>query len=460
MKGCLVRLGVMLADAAPWYLPVLALTLLAWLGAGSLEPRLRARPRLHGLYLGLPVLMLSGLVVHRAAALFSLHAGHTEVALYLGSSASSMEKLRLLFTGHGGVEGAMVALVVFALASPALPSLRKASESTKRFVRNGLMAHNAAWVLLGMLLLLPADAHAAGTSLPSNPILPVPSWSVFAGIVLFTLLVMMAGELLVGTSRMAANQDTKTLVQRALLKTWIAGTLAWMAVFQSDVFSTLWWPRPAHDPRSHAALLVVSYATLVSMFHAPLVEVEHRFSHHPRQSRTLAGGLLLAAIVVFLVTLQTLSFVPLYGDGMVAVLTAWRLVATMFLACGLLMMFPLVGYDAAQRPEAWWFRIGWLVLIAGGPLLSATTWLLVPGLFMAAAALVLFPLFVEAPTRPVAASRVGFLVVLGVLVALWAVVFTARGVLLSSLLSLLVANLALRALLSRWTASSGVETSA
>jgi hypothetical protein len=51
-------------------------------------------------------------------------------------------------------------------------------------------------------------------------------------------------------------------------------------------------------------------------------------------------------------------------------------------------------------------------------------------------------------------------VVLGVLVALWAVVFTARGVLLSSLLSLLVANLALRALLSRWTASSGVETSA
>ena len=458
MKGCLVQLRPMLADAAPWYLPVLVLVLVSWLGAGVLEPRLRPTPWLHRLYLGAPVFMLSGLVAHRALGLLTLDSGHNEVALYLGSSATMIERLQVLFTGYGGLEGAMLALAIFALGAPSLPSLRHVSEAAMHSVRIGMMAHNAAWMLLGMLLLFPVEAHASLANLPATPTVPVSAWTELGWMVVFTLLVMMGGEILVGTSRMAANQDTKLLVSRALMKTWLAGVLAWLAVFQTDVFTQAWWSRPMQTTRPHAALLVASYATLVALFHGPLVDVEHRFSQHPKQTRTLGVGLMLAALVLLWVTWLVVDRVHLYGDGAVAASTAWRLVSLMFLACGLLMMLPSVGYDAAQRPEAWWFRMGWLVTVSAGPLFSASTWLLVPGLFAAAAVLVLLPFFLEEDIRSSTLHQGLGLVFIASVVVAPIMAQTPREALLGGLLLLLASTIASHFLSRRWAREALSET--
>ena len=458
MKGCLVQLRPMLADAAPWYLPLLVLVLLSWLGAGVLEPRFRPTPWLHRLYLGAPVLMLAGLVADRALNVLTLEASHNEVALYLGSSAPMMERFQVLFTGYGGLEGAMLALALFALGAPSLPSLRSSSEETMRLVRIGMMTHNAAWMLLGMLLLFPVEAHSTLANLPAAPTVHVSAWTEWGWIAVFTLLVMMGGEVLVGTSRMAANQDTKLLVSRALVKTWLTGLLAWLAVFQTDVFTQAWWSRPMHVSRPHAALLVVSYATLVALFHGPLVDVEHRFSQHPRQTRTLGVGLMLAAAVVLWVTWLMVDRVHVYGDGAVAASTAWRLVSLVFLACGLLMMLPSVGYDAAQRPEAWWFRMGWLSTVAAGPLLSASTWLLVPGLFTAAAFLVLLPVFLEEDMRSSTLNQALGLVFIASVVGAPFLTQTPRNALLGGLLLLVLSNIVLRFLSRRWAQEALTET--
>jgi hypothetical protein len=459
MKGCLVQLRVMLADAAPWYLPALVLALVSWLGAAVIEPRCRSRPWVRRLYFATPIVMLGGLVAHRAAALLLLNAEHNEVALYLGSSATVAERLQVLFTGFGGVEGAMVALGVFALASPFLPSLRQASEATKDFVRVGMMTHSALWVLLGMLLLFPTEAHGAATSLPENPTLSVPSWTVFGWIAAFTLLVMMAGEVLVGTARMASNNETKTLVNRALMKTMAVGLLAWWAVFQTDVFTQGWWPRPMQAPHPHAALLVAGYATLVTLFHAPLVDIEHRFSQHPKQARTLGLGLLLAAALLLWMTWMTLAWVPNFGNSAVRASTGWRLVSVMYLPCGLLMMLPSLGYDAAQRPEAWWFRIGWLAVVAAGPLLSPTAWLLLPGLFMAAAGLVLLPVLLEAPVLLSPMQRVGGpAVFLTVVFALPWLAGSARATLFIGLMVLVFSNAVSLLVLRRWGSNAAKES--
>ena len=109
------------------------------------------------------------MVLHRAQALLTLDQQHNEVALFLGSSSPVVERLQVLLTGYGGIEGALFALVVFALAAPSLPSLRGVHESTQDFVRHRMMMHNGVWAALLMLLLLPSEAHLAMANPPMQP---------------------------------------------------------------------------------------------------------------------------------------------------------------------------------------------------------------------------------------------------------------------------------------------------
>ena len=105
----------MLADGAPWYLPTLVLATLAWTGAIHLDPMLRDRPFLRQLYRWLPPVLVAGLLLNRAASLFSLDSSHNEVALTLSGTSSMGERLQVLFTGYGAVEGALMALLLFSL---------------------------------------------------------------------------------------------------------------------------------------------------------------------------------------------------------------------------------------------------------------------------------------------------------------------------------------------------------
>ena len=141
---------------------------------------------------------------------------------------------RLLFTGYGALEGALLSLLLFSLLVPRLPSLSSASDSTKAFVKYRVMTHNAAWVLLGLVLLFPEDAHAGMSSLPPHPTLPVEGWGIFLVVALFSLLVMMAGEIVAASSHLASTNETRLLFDRAILKSLVALVLAWLLLFQTE----------------------------------------------------------------------------------------------------------------------------------------------------------------------------------------------------------------------------------
>ncbi len=386
----------MLADGAAWYLPALVLATLAWTGAFHIDPMVQDRPLLRRFYWWLPPVLVAGLLLNRAISLLSLDPAHNEVALMLSGTSGVGERLQVLFTGYGAIEGALLALLLFALGAHRLPSLRQTSDATKAFVRVRLMVHNGFWVLLLMLLLLSTDAHTSLETLPSEPTVTLSSWMNLGWVILFTVLILMSGELISSTSHMALNHETTLLFQRASLKISLALPLCWWAVFQTEVFTDDWWSRPAQRSMDHAALVVVAYSTLVGWSHAPLTRTEGRFSHHVHNSTTLALGLVVMAFVLFVGARDVALQVPVIGDGWVSASVAWRLMATTMLVGGVLMLLPSVGYDAAHRPESWWFRVGILLTLSVGSAVSSFVWLVLPSLLLASAFFLLLPWLVEA----------------------------------------------------------------
>ena len=390
----------MLADTAPWYLPALVLSLMGWMAAPSLSPRLQARPVFYRVYLALPPLLVAGLLLFRSIAVMNLESGHNEVALALDSNSSFSERVQLLFTGYGALEGALLSLLLFALFAPSLPSLRDVSVETQAFVRSRMMVHNGAWALLSLLLLFPSEAHSVLGQLPSSPTVSLEAWTRLMAVVLFTFLILMSGELLTASSHMALNNEASVLFRRAVVKTSLALILAWWLMVQSDAFSQVWWTRPQQETLPHVGLLVAVYATIVLMYHAPATTTEGRFHHHSHQSRTLTVSLVVQFVVVLMTTWKVTSLVDVYGDGMVAFSTAWRMTASVLLFAGALMFLPSLGYDAAHRPESWWARVAFLLVLTGGSILSESVWLLAPGLLLAASLQLHLPWLVERSTEP------------------------------------------------------------
>ena len=390
----------MLAASAPWYLPALFLACLSWTAAFSLIRSLEQRPLFRRFYIWTPPVMVVGLLFSRAADLFGLDANHPEVALILGQGASMEARLQVLFTGQGAVEGALFSLLLFAVLSPKLPSLRAASGATKQAIQSRMMTHAGWWGLLTLMVMFAPSAYQPMASPPNAPTLTVAPWGVLVSTVLFTLLLMMAGEIMSATARMASSGETRLLFHRALMKTAVAGAAAWWLLMQTDVMTPDWWARPMTDARLAMGLLIATYATLMATSHAFSTVAEGLHSAASRQATLLTWTLAITSVILVSITSATANAVDVYGSGVDAVLTGWRWAALALTAGVMAMALPMVGLDAAHHPEAWWFRMAMMLFLPVGVLMADGGWLLLPAMLLTGGAFPVVHLFVMAgPSR-------------------------------------------------------------
>ena len=416
-------MAFMLASTVPWYLPVLFLSCFGWAFAFYIEGAFSHRPVLRRLYRWTPPVMAGGLVIARAVDLFSLSSSNPEVAYVLGQNPSIMEQFTLLFTGQGALEGGLFSLLVFALYAPFLPSLRGCSSDTQNFVRSRMMTHAGAWSVLLLMFLFQQDMYASVATAPSSPTVEPAGWSSFLLVVLFTLLLMMSGEMLTASAHMASSGETSLLLQRAVLKTIAAGFVAWVCLFQTDVYTPEWWDRPLHDERLAVAFIIVTYGTWVTLAHAFCTVAEGVQGPSSSQAKSLAWCMALTAGVSLLLSGGTADVVHVYAEGAGAYITGWKWVSVLMLFGAATMLLPTVGFDAAHHPEAWWFRITMLLFLPVGVLASDAVWLLYPSLLLSGAA---YPLvYMSLISGPAVRSRPPFLAGLGCwfacgLFAVWA----------------------------------------
>ena len=390
----------MLAASAPWYLPALFLACLSWTGAFTLLRSLEQRPLVRRLYVWAPPVMVLGLLFSRAIDLIGLDANHPEVALILGQGASMETRLQVLFTGQGAVEGALFSLLVFAVLSPKLPSLRAASVATKEAIQSRMMTHAGWWGLLTLMVVFAPADYEPMSSAPLAPTLTVAPWGVLVSTVLFTLLLMMAGEIMSATARMASSGETRLLFHRALMKTAAAGAVAWWLLMQTDVMAPDWWARPMTDARLAMGLLITTYATLMATSHAFSTVAEGLHSAASRQANLLTWALAITSVVLVSITSTTANAVDVYGSGVDAALTGWRWAALALTAGVMAMALPMVGLDAAHHPEAWWFRMVMMLFLPAGVLMADGGWLLLPAMLVAGGVFPVVHLYVmSGPSR-------------------------------------------------------------
>lgn len=382
-------IGFMLASSVPWYLPVLFLSCLGWAFAFYLDEALNHRPLLQRLYRWAPPLMVAGLVISRAADIFSLSSTNPEVAYVLDQNASMAEQLQLLFTGQGVLEGALFAFLSFSLFAPFLPSLRGSSPDTSDFIRSRMMTHAGVWALVLLMVLFQQDMYASADTVPVSPTVELMGWATFVTVVLFTLLLMMSGEVLTATAHMASSGETSLLFQRAIIKILFAGTVAWACLFQTEVYTDAWWDRPLQNERLAMALVIAVYATWAALPHAFSTVAEGLQGPSSSQAISLACCLGLTVLVSLVLSGSTADAVDVYGEGFDAFITGWRGVAVLMFVGAASMILPTVGFDAAHHPEAWWFRITVMMFLPLGVLVSDAGWLLHPALLLTGGA---FPL--------------------------------------------------------------------
>jgi len=409
-----VAFPFMLAASAPWYLPALFLACLSWTGAFSLFGRLEQRPLVRRLYVWAPPVMVLCLLFSRAIDLIGLEATHPEVALILGQDAGMGARLQVLFTGQGAVEGALFSLLLFAVLSLKLPSLRAASQATKEAIQSRMMTHAGWWGLLTLMVVFAPSAYEPMASAPTAPTLTVAPWGVLISTVLFTLLLMMAGEIMSATARMASSGETRLLFHRALMKTAAAGVVAWWLLLQTDVMTPDWWARPMTDARLAMGALIATYATLMATSHAFSTVAEGLHSAAARQANLLTWSLAIISVVLVSITSITANAVDVYGSGTDAALTGWRWAALALTAGVMGMALPMVGFDAAHHPEAWWFRMAMMLFLPIGVLMADGGWLLLPAMLLAGGVFPVVHLFVMAgPSRRTAGVLAACLLLAG-----------------------------------------------
>ncbi len=245
--------------------------------------------------------------------LFSLDPTHPEVALILGSEATFQQCLLVLFAGQGGIEGGLLALLVFSLLSPRLPSLRSVSAPTVDFIQSRMMTYTGWWSIVVLMVLFPQEAYTPLSLAPALPTVALPGWSVFASIVLFTLLLMMSGEILVASAHMASSSETQLLFQRAILKSIVAVIIAWMCIAQSEAFASSWWARPMTDSRLAMAIVISLASTWMLGIHAFSTVAEGLQGPTTKQAQTLAWNVSIAAITMTALTASMADTVSVYG---------------------------------------------------------------------------------------------------------------------------------------------------
>ena len=89
----------------------------------------------------------------------------------------------------------------------------------------------------------------------------------FLVVALFSLLVMMSGEIFVASSHLASTKANCCSSGGdenvgGLVPAW------WLLMAQTELFTQGWWERPGHDSRMHAAALIATYASMMVFFHA------------------------------------------------------------------------------------------------------------------------------------------------------------------------------------------------
>jgi hypothetical protein len=350
---------VMLGDDMPWLVPLFFGSIAIWLFPKSVETfaRNKSESLLRALR-WLPFALLAIIISLRVSAIFSHDTTHIEVASYLQTDSTTIDRLHVLFAGDGLVEW-MVLPLVYLFAWNGQGSRRAWTTQGLHKLKRTL----ALMLLVSSTLLFDDSAYIVPETMPMlSMVAPVVDvWSV-----VFLIL----AEIVVITGLFTAYVPSRGL-QRYRERYFIpasplvltAFAYLFMAHFSSGVFDTSWWSDPRQDDVYATLWLWIFVAFNLHIFAAPQREIDAHLGAGNGRSKALAWSIGVAISLLILTT--ALLMHNQQTPDATAVQTSLWLAGWMAVLMAGVLLLPLVGFDDGSRPELNWVR--WSLMF--GPLL-------------------------------------------------------------------------------------------
>ena len=401
----------MLAASASWYLPALFL------------PACRGRVRFRcseassnavgqTIVRWAPPIMVLGLLFSRAIDLIGLDANHPEVALILGQGASMGPDCRSCSPVRARLKVPCSRCSCSPCSRPSCPACVPPLWPP-RAIQSRMMTHAGWWGLLTLMVVFAPADYELMTSAPTPP---RSRWR-RGGARFHRSFHPPVDDGWRDHERHSAHGvewRNPPVVPSRTDEDAAAGAVAWWLLMQTDVMAPDWWARPMTDARLAMGALIATYATLMATSHAFSTVAEGLHSAAARQANLLTWSLAIISVVLVSITSITANAVDVYGSGTDAALTGWRWAALALTAGVMGMALPMVGFDAAHHPEAWWFRMGMMLFLPIGVLMADGGWLLLPAMLLAGGVFPVVHLFVMAgPSRRTAGVLAACLLLAG-----------------------------------------------
>ena len=383
----------------PFFFPVLIFFLCLWLVANKVDQYCRrfsptVEKRLTSAYRIIPILMVAWLMIIRARAIIERDVNHVEVANRLQGSDYALGDLKLLFSGDGVGEFALLFLLIFSLWTFNLPSMKQSPMSVRKAVQSRVMLYVSACTLLTFWIFFPESNYYTPDSLPLQSTMSVDGDYNILMVVVAILMIAFSGELFAIASMHNLDEHFIVLQKRALVKVYVVSGVLIFGLYQGNYLETNWISQPGNE-KIIATIIFLSQTLILAFICVPGKRSDNLLRVGEGRTNSFAIMSILSLIILILVTSMVLRQTSELASGNRYIEESLWLTASFVIMVSFTQLLPRYGFDAAARPEYWWSRITLLFSPALIYWFNALAIFIIPGLWLVAALSIVVPSIIE-----------------------------------------------------------------
>ena len=421
----------------PFFFPVLIFFLCLWLVANKVDQYCRrfsptVEKRLTSAYRIIPILMVAWLMIIRARAIMERDVNHVEVANRLQGSDYALGDLKLLFSGDGVGEFALLFLLIFSLWTFNLPSMKQSPMSVRKAVQSRVMLYVSSCTLLTFWIFFPESNYYTPDSLPLQSTMSVDGDYNTLMVVVAILMIAFSGELFAIASMHNLDEHFIALQKRALVKVYVVSGVLIIGLFQGNYLETNWISQPGNE-KIIATIIFLSQTLILAFICVPGKRSDNLLRVGEGRTNSFAIMSILSLSILILVTSIVLRQTSELASGNRYIEESLWLTASFVIMVSFTQLLPRYGFDAAARPEYWWLRITLLFSPALIYWFNSLAIFIIPGLWLVAALSIVVPSIIEKDAKT--PSQLGLAVLLIVSVGIIFITSVTENMLSNLLLS-------------------------
>ena len=300
--------------------------------------------------------MVAWLMIIRARAIIERDGNHVEVANRLQGSDYALGDLKLLISGDGVGEFALLFLLIFALWTINLPSMKQAPMTVRKAVQSKVMLYVSACTLITFWIFFPESNYYAPESFSLQSTMSADGDYSILMVVVATLMIAFSGELFAIASIHNLDEHFIVLQKRALVKVYAVSGLLLFGLYHGNYLDTNWISQPGNE-KIIATIIFLSQTLILAFICVPSKRSDNLLRVGEGRTNSFAVMSIISLSTLVIVTSIVLRQTSELDSGNRYIEESLWLTASFVIMVSFTQLLPRYGFDAAARPEYWWLRV-------------------------------------------------------------------------------------------------------